>query len=196
MSKISTRKEIEVLRAETYLVIAHLFIEPPTDQLLRTINERYSEYDPGDSWIGSWHELASAAQKNNKKKLEDEFHRLFVGVCRGEILPYASWYLSGFLHETPLMSLRAELAGLGISSNTNSCPEPEDHISLICEVMSILIINGEVKQRDFFDKYILSWACEFFADLINSKSSNFYKYVGKFSLKFIEKEQEYLQMQR
>ena len=38
------------------------------------------------------------------------FFDLFIGLGRGELLPYGSYYLTGFLHERPLARLREDLA--------------------------------------------------------------------------------------
>ncbi len=38
---------------------------------------------------------------------------------RGELLPYASWYLTGFLHERPLVRVRADLDKFGIERAAN-----------------------------------------------------------------------------
>ncbi|MEI9806344.1 MAG: molecular chaperone TorD family protein [Pseudolabrys sp.] len=41
--------------------------------------------------------------------VEREFFNLFIGVGRGELMPYGSFYLTGFLHERPLARLREDL---------------------------------------------------------------------------------------
>ena len=43
------------------------------------------------------------------EKIAREFFDLFIGVGRGELLPYGSYYLTGFLHERPLARLRENL---------------------------------------------------------------------------------------
>ena len=42
----------------------------------------------------------------NAEQVEREYFDLFIGVGRGELLPYGSYYLTGFLHERPLARLR------------------------------------------------------------------------------------------
>jgi TorA maturation chaperone TorD len=58
-----------------------------------------------------------------------------VGLGRGELLPFASYYLTGFLHERPLAELRGELERLGIG-RAPGVHEPEDHIGFVCETMA------------------------------------------------------------
>ena len=46
--------------------------------------------------------LARVAQSVGPKDVEREYHALFIGIGRGELLPYASFYMTGFLNEKPL----------------------------------------------------------------------------------------------
>ena len=48
------------------------------------------------------------------ERVEREYFNLFIGLGRGELLPYGSYYQSGFLHERPLARLREQLSRLGI----------------------------------------------------------------------------------
>ena len=62
---------------------------------------------------------------------------LFIGLGRGELLPYGSSYLTGFLHERPLARLRADLGPLGIE-------RAEGNASLkimprLCEIMAGIV---------------------------------------------------------
>ncbi len=53
--------------------------------------------------------LAQAASETTVERVEREYFNLFIGLGRGELLPYGSYYLTGFLHERPLARLRADL---------------------------------------------------------------------------------------
>ena len=74
--------------------------------------------------------LGQAAGQANVARVEREFFDLFIGLGRGELLPYGSYYLTGFLHERPLARLRADLAPLGIERAEGNC-EPEDHAAIL-----------------------------------------------------------------
>ena len=50
--------------------------------------------------------LAEAASRTTSERVEREYFDLFIGLGRGELLPYGSYYLTGFLHERPLARLR------------------------------------------------------------------------------------------
>ena len=43
--------------------------------------------------------FARIAAKTREADIGQEYHDLFIGLGRGELLPYASYYLTGFLNE-------------------------------------------------------------------------------------------------
>src|SRR5690606_34244937 len=110
-----------------------------------------------------------------------EYFELFEGVGRGELLPYASYYLTGFLNERPLAQLRSDLGRLGLERAEGHF-EPEDHLGTLCEVMSGLaagrfdVAPGE--DEHFFVRHLLPWAERFFTDLEQARSARFYRTVG------------------
>src|SRR4051794_41254467 len=80
-------------------------------------------------------ELAAAATGFDDRAVGKEFFALFIGVGRGDLLPYASYYMTGFLHERPLARVREDLDRLGIE-RAGPSREPEDHIAILLEVMA------------------------------------------------------------
>ena len=76
-----------------------------------------------------------AASATDVERVEREYFDLFIGLGRGELLPYGSYYLTGFLHERPLARLRDDLAPLGIERAEGNV-EPEDHAAILCEIMA------------------------------------------------------------
>ena len=58
--------------------------------------------------------LARVARVSKPKSVDKEFNKLFIGLGRGELLPYASYYLTGFLNEKPLAKLRREHDQFGV----------------------------------------------------------------------------------
>ena len=74
--------------------------------------------------------------------MDAEYQDLFIGVGRGEVVPYGSWYMTGFLMDKPLALLRADLAALGFERQEN-VKEPEDHAAALCETMAMLINEGQ-----------------------------------------------------
>ena len=77
--------------------------------------------------------------------------QLFIGLGRGELLPYASYYLTGFLNEKPLARLRQDMAARGLSRAENVF-EPEDNIASLMEVMGAMIVGRFVAPTDLPDQ--------------------------------------------
>ena len=117
-------------------------------------------------------ELAAAASATDDRAANKEFFDLFIGLGRGELLPYASYYLTGFLHERPLARVREDLELLGIE-RAGPSREPEDHIAILLEVMAGLA-RGDfeaefAEQARFFERHLKPWAARMFADLEMSR---------------------------
>ena len=135
--------------------------------------------------------LARLARGLSPEKASDEYHKLFIGVGRGELLPYGSYYLTGFLNEKPLAELRAEMGGLGIARAVGTS-EPEDHIAALCDMMAGLIMGdfgkplSVAEQKQFFDKHMAPWAGKFFADLETAKAAALYTPVGTLGRVFMD----------
>ena len=109
----------------------------------------------------------------------------------GELQPYASCCLTGFLYERPLANLRGDLLELGVVRRAD-VHEPEDHIAALCETMAGLI-TGKFgssadlsRQRKFFERHIGGWAPRFFEDLERAKSARLYMPVGMIGRMFME----------
>jgi TorA maturation chaperone TorD len=124
--------EVDAARAREYALLATLLrCAPDADLLMRLATLRG---DP--SPIGLVHAaLAEAASTTNVERVEREFFDLFIGVGRGELVPYGSYYLTGFLNERPLARLRDELRRLGIERVEGEA-EPEDNAAVLCEIMA------------------------------------------------------------
>ena len=70
--------------------------------------------------------VARIAARCEEAATTQEYNDLFIGMGRGELLPYASYYLTGFLNEKPLAKLRNDMTELGIKRQEGT-KEPEDH---------------------------------------------------------------------
>jgi TorA maturation chaperone TorD len=137
--------------------------------------------------------LAQAASEASTEQVEREFFDLFIGIGRGELLPYGSYYLTGFLHERPLARLRGDLAPLGIERADGNA-EPEDHAATLCEIMSGLL-NGRLPapagtDQQIFEKHLAPWMGRFFADLERAEAANLYRHVGAVGRLFMDIEAE------
>ena len=145
--------------------------------------------------ISAWRisSLGPLRRDANEHAVNSEFFNLFVGVGRGDVLPYASYYLTGFLHERPLARVREDLDRLGIA-RAGGTSEPEDHIAILCEVMAGLA-GGTfeadfAEQAKFFERHLKPWAGRLFVDLELAKQATFYRAVGRVGRIFMELESE------
>jgi len=148
-----------------------------------TLLRQLRQLRPGEGEIGeAYGLLGAAAAEATFESVEREYFNLFIGVGRGEILPYASYYLTGFLHERPLADLRGDLARLGIE-RAEGVAEPEDHIAFVCETFAGLIAGafaaGPEEATPFFTRHIRPWAARMFADLEKAEAAAFYRAVGR-----------------
>jgi TorA maturation chaperone TorD len=184
------------LRADLYNFLGLMLSEPP-DQLLldQCVGLHGDDSDIGKAIAG----LSRVAKASKPKRVESEFNALFVGLGRGELLPYASYYLTGFLNEKPLAALRTDMAVRGITRSQNVY-EPEDNISSLMEMMGGMIVGrfgapAELDdQKVFFNKHIAPWAGHFFADLEAAKNSVLYASLGSVGKAFMEIEREAFRM--
>lgn len=182
--------EIDRLRAAEWGLLAVLLGRAPSVDLLESVARLTGDAsDLGMAHIA----LGEAAAATDEIAAGREYFDLFVGVGRGEFLPYGSYYLTGFLHERPLARLRADLERLGVERD-GVRSEPEDHIAILCEVMSNLA-SGAFEadfetQRRFFEAHVKPWAIRFFADLEVSQRASFYRAVGRVGRVFLELESE------
>lgn len=188
-------------RAGAYALLAALLRDVPGAEILeRTTglsdanrsNNNPDSNSNDDELAASMTLLGQAAQQADPAAVDDEYHTLFIGLGRGEIVPYASWYLTGFLMEKPLGQLRADLAVLGVERDP-TVKEPEDHVAALCEVMTLLIQDGSAisTQSTFFTTHLSKWLDSFFNDLSQAESATFYQAVARFGAAFIAFERQY-----
>ena len=182
--------EVSAARAQEYALIAALLIRAPNAALLQKVAQLRGDASP----LGVAHaSLAQAAANTSVERVEREFFDLFIGIGRGELLPYGSYYLTGFLHERPLARLRGDLRELGIERAEKQV-EPEDHAAILCEIMSGLAsrsFNAPAgSDQKIFDRHMAPWIRRFFTDLERAEAAEFYRHVGTLGCLFIEIEAE------
>lgn len=183
--------EEDALRAHMYRLLAQFLGRPPEAAEL----ESASKMTGDDTELGkAIQSFAHIAGRSSRAVAVQEYHDLFIGVGRGELLPYGSYYLTGFLHEKPLARLRNDMDRLGIERR-ETVKEPEDHIAALFEMMGGLIAGdfGEPaelsEQREFFKAHVGSWATHFFKDLEAAKNSVLYVPVGSIGRIFMSIEE-------
>ena len=182
--------EIDRMRAAEWNLLAVLMGRAPGSELLARLAGLSGDATP----MGLAHiALGEAAAKADETGVNREYFDLFIGVGRGEFLPYGSYYLTGFLHERPLARLRADLERLGVERDGQRS-EPEDHIAILCEIMANFASGAfdadYETQRAFFEAHVKPWGARFFADLELSQRAQFYRAVGQVGRVFLELESQ------
>lgn len=179
---------IDLARAQQYGLLARLISTPPDQALL----DQLAVLQGDETSLGrALAALARAAAQADAEALQRAHFTLLIGVGRGVLLPYGSYYQTGFLHERPLAELRGDLAALGIE-RAGTVFEPEDHIAILCDVMAGLAAQrfegGLDAERRMFRRHLEPWAARFFDDLKTHATEPFYRAVGALGRIFIELE--------
>ena len=164
-------------RGGVYLLLARFLAGPPSQDDLRLVSSLIdTDFDA----------TALAALASDRKDLAEEYHRLFIGVGSGVLMPYASYYMTGSLHDRPLVEIRKSMAALGLRRRDGSC-EPEDHIATVLEVMaSLLLRRDEAQSAAFFADHIAPWVIRFLGDLSRTSPQTLYGVLARDALAFLE----------
>jgi TorA maturation chaperone TorD len=197
MQTAATIPEEERQRADIYVLLARLLIRPPDETILDSVRKLKGGTGPLGEAISA---LAAVARAKDAVAIDDEYHALFIGLDLGELVPYASHYLTGALYDLPLANLREDMARRGIGWQ-EEVKEPEDHIAALCEMMAGLILGtfGDSpasleEQRSFFDTHLAPWAGDFFTDLEEARAATFYMPLGRIGSAFLKIEAQAFQM--
>lgn len=182
--------EIDAARAQEYALLSALLARAPDLALLKRLSRLQGDATP----LGLAHiALAQAAGETTVEKVEREYFDLFIGIGRGELMPYGSYYLTGFLNERPLARLREDLIRLGIERSEGNV-EPEDHAATLCEIMAGLagarFGAPAGSDQQIFEKHFAPWMGRFFADLEHAEAARFYRTVGTIGRLFMDIETE------
>jgi TorA maturation chaperone TorD len=182
--------DVDAARAQEYALISALLARAPDVPFLARLARLRGDATP----LGLAHmALAEAASQTDAARVEREYFDLFIGLGRGELLPYGSYYLTGFLHERPLARLRDDLARIGIARADDEV-EPEDHAAILCEIMAGLA-GGRLpappgSDRVIFETHMAPWIGRFFADLERADAADFYRRLGTLGRVFVEIESQ------
>ncbi len=184
------------MRADVYLLVGSLLFDVPREKTLKKLQTLSGD----ESEMGrAFDALSKLAAATNVATARREYEDLFIGMGRGELLPFGSYYLTGFLNEKPLAKLRKSMTDLGIA-RSEEVNEPEDHIGSLFEMMAGLIVGRYgvpldiVGQREFFAVHIEPWAGHFFKDLEAAELSRLYQPIGTIGRLFVEIETDAFSM--
>jgi len=91
-SGVAAVDETDAARAQEYALLSVLLRRAPDSDLLAQIATLHGDSSP----LGLAHlALAEAAMETNAARIEREFFELFVGIGRGELVPYSSYGRAG-----------------------------------------------------------------------------------------------------
>lgn len=173
--------EEDLWRAQLYALLGRALARRPDNVLLTALAQLKGD----DSLLGqALVQLAERARAVSPERAQEEYDALFIGLPRGELVPYASFYRTGFLYERPLAKLRGDMAQLGYA-RAEGVYEPEDHMGALCELMALLISGDETRgpaelatQERLFRQHIAPWGERFFTDLEKAASAHLYQPLG------------------
>ncbi len=109
---------------------------------------------------------------------------------RGELLPYGSYYLTGFLHERPLARLARRSRRLGIERAEGQVASRKI-TRRRCAKSWRARVSGRLpapagSDQQIFEKHMAPWIGRFFADLEQAEAADFYRRVGTLGRVFVE----------
>ena len=153
----------ELARAELYGLLARLWMAAPDAALFEQFRVAVTQAPQEGAFLEApWSALVASMRATTPAAAAQEYDALFLGVGKPEVFLYGSYYLSGFLNEKPLATLRDDLAELGLARDETR-GETEDHIAAVFEVMRYLIAGDDVavcnleRQRRFFRAHVQPW---------------------------------------
>jgi TorA maturation chaperone TorD len=192
---LSTALDEETARAELYGLIAELFYAPPTPALLAQLRVAATQAPSAGGFLEEpWRILVGTAREMDDTAIAREHEALFGGVGKPEVYVYASHYLSGFLNEKPLAQLRTDLAVLGLTRDSATMSETEDHVSYLMEVMRFLVAGDDVavsnltQQSKFFAAHVQTWVLDLCDTLQANPRARFYAALSGLTRAFVSVE--------
>jgi len=189
----------EIARANIYGLIARLFYAAPDQQMLNELARTPQAQDAveaqtatGREYADAWRAIVEACRAAYPVVLENEHTELFAAPGKTPVTPYLLHYVMRYENETPLVALREQLSRWGLARRAGS-PEPEDHVSAMCDVMRIAIAVQQralEDQKHFFDQFLYPGASLFCDAVTAYPQSNFYRLVARFAKAFLALEGE------
>lgn len=184
----------DAARAGVYALLVRLLYGAPDAELLQRMARSGGIAAPDTALAQSWRTLQEASQAMDADAANEEYAQVFIGLGQGEVVPYMSWHLTGFMMEEPLARLRETMGGHGIQ-RMGGVAEPEDHMAMVCEMMRFLVAGDESTapaavevQRVFFRDFMLPWYANFSAQLETAPSANYYRAVARLLRDFLDVE--------
>lgn len=186
----------DLARANFYAVVAGLFALPPDAEFLQALAAagEAAGGQPDSALTRALRELGQAAREAAPEQVAEEYGELFLGVGKPKVVPYGSYYLTGFLHDKPLADLRSDLAALGLG-RARGVHETEDHFAALAEIMRHLVVDDtldqerrDAVQQHIFHRYLRPWYAAFCEALAGAEEARFYRHAAHFARVFLDLE--------
>ena len=180
-------------RADLSALLARLLLAPPDMALLDALaSSNPIVAQGGDPALERcWEHLTLASSVMDASAVAAEFDTLFISIGTPPVDPYGSRYIAGFMNDTPLAELRADLAQLGLR-RARGVGEFEDHLGALCETMRVLILGMPggaqapiEQQQRFFERHIAPWCERALDDIANAEGANYYRLVARLGAAFL-----------
>lgn len=183
------------MRTDAYVLLAALLRDSPSPETIDLLRNLSWEENLPLRLQMALSELCRAGAESPMQSICEEYQRIFMGLGRGELVPYASWYVEKAIQSTPLAEIRSDLLRLAIVRQTDRF-ESEDQVGVLCEIMALLSApQNEIPQSEqaaFFNHHLVNWMPLFFKDLQELRDIRFYRTVAEFGRSFLEAEAEFL----
>jgi TorA maturation chaperone TorD len=166
----------DTARANWYAWFAAIWLNAPTTEQIAAWQQGLNDEDTSDLGI-AWSLVVRRAMELGAQAIQAEYDAIFVSVGKPEIFPNASFHLTGFLHEKPLVEIRQRMQELGLGGFEIALTE--DHLGLLCTTMRELIAMNSTGQVEFLQDFIASWADSFVGAIEVSVRGDFYKSVAQ-----------------
>lgn len=189
-------EHLESLKASSQ-VLGNLFYYNAVSNKLEQVINIISKEDAILNWpYGKENELdeiSSLLRKGleDKKLLDEEYKKLFVGPHKLSAPPWGSVYLDkeSVIFGESTIELRIWLQSIGIEPVLEQ-KEPEDHIGLMLMLTSYIAEKQADKLQEYFEKHLYTW-CYRYLEVFNSATNNpFYKGLYKLALLTLKSWQE------
>jgi TorA maturation chaperone TorD len=179
--------EEDQARANWYAWFASVWLSAPS-QLAIDGWASTVESAPTTDLAQRWSETAVAAARLGAAAISKEFDLLFISVGKPEVFSFASYHLTGFLHEKPLVDIRQRFNELDLGRFDLAITE--DHVGLLCTAMRELVLRTDGGQEGFFRDFLASWCDDFCTAIEVSPRADFYKTVAALWQCFVAIEQQ------
>ena len=113
----SAVSEEEQARAGVYALLGSVLAKPCSSEVRDFLDSIPLDGAGADVQL-PWQKLQSEIASADLEELAHEYHALFVGLGRGELLPYGSVYLTGFCRRSPWQIFAQTFKGSALRSPT------------------------------------------------------------------------------